>query len=271
MAATIADLERRFAVVAHRLAQPAAPLSAVDLACRVGATPDRWQADLLESDARQLILNCCRQSGKSTTTAILALHTAVYRAPALVLVLSPSLRQSGELYRKVRDAYGALGPDAPPAEQASTLSLELVNGSRVVCLPGREETIRGFSGAALLLVDEASRVPDALYQAIRPMVAVSGGRIVLLSTPFGKRGFFHHEWTDGGSGWHRVQVTADQCPRIPPAFLVEERRALPAQVYAQEYDCRFAEALDAVFRHDDIAAALDPTVQPLFAEVSRGA
>ena len=72
----------------------------------------------------------------------------------------------------------------------SRLSIELETGSRIVSLPGREATIRGFSGVHLLVVDEAARVADELYQAVRPMLAVSGGRIVLLGTPFGKRGFF---------------------------------------------------------------------------------
>ncbi len=163
------------------------------LARRAGVIPDPWQADLLRSDARRSILLCSRQSGKSTTSAVLATHQAVYSPGSLVLVLSPSPRQSQELYRKIRDTYSALAGAVPKPAEESAIGLELANGSRIVSLPGMESTIRGFSGAALLLVDEASRVPDALYQAVRPMLTVSGGRIVLLSTPFDKRGFFHHD------------------------------------------------------------------------------
>lgn len=234
------------------------------LAVRAGVTPDPWQADLLRSDARQAILLCSRQSGKSTTTAILATHQAVYTPSSLVLLLSPSLRQSQELYRKVRDVYAALGDEVAKPTEESALRLELSNGSRIVCLPGREDTIRGFSGVALLIVDEASRVPDALYQAVRPMLAVSGGRLVLLSTPFGKRGFFHHEWTEGGPDWERVKVTAHDCPRIDPAWLERERAAIGDWWFDQEYLVAFKEAEDSVFNYDDIQAALDPAVAPLF-------
>ena len=163
------------------------------LARHVGLDPDPWQVELLRSDARQTILNCSRQSGKSTTTAVVAVHEAEYRPPALVLLLSPSLRQSQELFRKVKDVRVTLGDDACPVAEEPALRLELVNGSRLVCLPGKEATIRGYSGVTLLVVDEASRVPDELYQAVRPMLAVSGGRLILLSTPFGERGFFFHE------------------------------------------------------------------------------
>jgi len=231
---------------------------------RASMTPDPWQAELLRSEARQTILLCCRQSGKSTTTAALALHEAQYHAPALVLLLSPSLRQSQELFRKVTDARAALGAHGFPVAEESALRLELRNGSRIVCLPGKEATIRGYSGVSLLVVDEASRVPDDLYQAVRPMLAVSGGRLVLLSTPFGRRGFFHHEWTEGGESWARVKVTARECPRIPRAWLDAEREAIGDWWFRQEYECEFVETLDQVFSYDLVTGAVNPEIAPLF-------
>jgi len=232
------------------------------LATRAGIVPDPWQADLLRTDARQVIMLASRQSGKSTVSAALATHQAAYVPGSLVLVLSPSLRQSQELYRKIRDTYGALSGDVTKPAEESALRLELANGSRIVSLPGKESTIRGFSGAALLLVDEASRVPDALYQAVRPMLAVSGGRIVLLSTPFGKRGFFFREWTEGGDDWHRAKVTAYDCPRIPRAWLDRERERIGEWWFQQEYLCQFFESDDTVFGHDDVEAALDDEAAP---------
>src|SRR5262249_22658095 len=130
-------------------------------------------------------------------------------------------------------------------------------------LPDSERTIRGYSGVSLLIVDEASRVEDALYHAVRPMLAVSRGRLLALSTPFGKRGWFFGEWTSP-SRWQRVRVTAEQCPRISPAFLAEERRSLGERWYRQEYLCSFEETLDAVFAHEDVQAALSGNVLPLF-------
>lgn len=240
-------------------------LDPVRLAARCGLETDPWQADLLRSNARQMILLCSRQAGKSTVSAMLALHEACYGPPEPTLLLSPSLRQSQELFRKIKAGFGVLGDAAPPVRQESALSLELENGARLVCLPGKEATIRGFSGVRLLVVDEASRVEDSLYQAVRPMLAVSGGRIILLSTPFGKRGFFHHEWTEGGPEWERVLVPADQVPRIPKEWLLAERAAIGDWWYRQEYGCEFVETADTVFKYDDIVAALDADVLPLFA------
>ena len=204
------------------------------LMARAGHVPDAWQAGVLRSTAPRVLLNCCRQSGKSTTTASLALHTAVYDPGSLTLLLSPGERQSKELLRKVLDVYRTL--DRPvPAEAENKLELELENGSRIVALPGNEGTIRGYSGVRLLVVGEASRVPDALYAAVRPMLAVSGGRLVALSTPFGKRGWWFESWEHGGASWARVKVKAEQCPRITPAFLKEERDTMGDLFYRSEY------------------------------------
>lgn len=227
-----------------------------------GMVPDEWQADVLRSAAARTLLLCSRQAGKSSVSAALAVRTALLGAGAPVLLLSPSQRQSGELFRKVLDLYGALGRPVP-AVRETALQLELANGSRVVSLPGTEGTVRGFSKVALLVIDEAARVSDPLYYAVRPMLAVSGGRLVALSTPFGQRGWFHAEWAGGGD-WDRVRVTADRVPRITPEFLAEERLALGDRWWNQEYQCSFESTIDAVFAYADIQAALSDQVRPLF-------
>jgi hypothetical protein len=84
-----------------------------------------------------------------------------------------------------------------------------------------------------------------------------------MSTPFGKRGFFYDEWTSGHA-WERVRITAEQCPRISAAFLAEEREALGERWFRQEYECSFEDMVGAVFRQEDIDAAFDPGVEPLF-------
>jgi hypothetical protein len=225
--------------------------------------PDPWQANVLQSRAPRVLLLCARQTGKSTTTAALAVHEILYRPRALVLLVSPSLRQSQELFRKVMDVYEALG--RPVLETGrSALRIELANGSRLVSLPGSEKTVRGFSSVTLAVVDEAARVPDDLYRAVRPMLAVSGGRLVALSTPFGKRGWFHAEWTDDGGSWERVKVPAVKCPRISEEFLDRERTSLGPWWFRQEYECSFEDAVDAVFQFEDVQAALVDEIQPLW-------
>jgi len=187
----------------------------------LGLDPDPWQAEVLRSDAKRILLNCSRQSGKSTITAALALHTAMFQAGSLVLCLSPTLRQSSELFRNVSRFYGV--DPSVPSRSESTLRLELENGSRIVSLPGQEQTVRGYAGVSLLVVDEAARVPDGLYYSVRPMLAVSDGRLIALSTPFGNRGWFYEAWHSSET-WKKWEIPASRCPRISEEFLEEERR-----------------------------------------------
>jgi hypothetical protein len=237
---------------------------AVLMARRGGITPDSWQADLLRSDAKQMILNCSRQSGKSTISAVLGLHTALYQENALVLLLSPSLRQSSELFKKLRNIYNEIeSPSSAQIIEESATRIEFNNGSRVVCLPGSEATVRGFSAVSLLIIDEASIVEDSLFYSVKPMLAISGGKIVLLSTPRGKRGFFHDIWTNGGDDWMRTRITANECSRIDADWLAREKAATPDFWFRQEFLCQFVENVDSVFSHADILAAIDPAVKPL--------
>ncbi len=232
-------------------------------AARVGIEePDPWQEKLLRSPASRVLLNCHRQSGKSTVSGVVALRKALYRPRSLVLCLAPSERQSKELFGKIAGFYRALH-DAPPPESDRKLGMHLPNGSRIEALPGSEKTIRGFSGTSLLIVDEAARVDDELYYAVRPMLAVSGGSLVMLSTPFGKRGVFYDEWT-GGRGWERYEIPATMNPRITPEFLEEERETLPSWVYRQEYECSFEDTEDQIFTTEMVEAAVTADVKPLF-------
>jgi hypothetical protein len=226
----------------------------------IGKPGDEWQKRLLRGRHSRLMLNCSRQAGKSTVTACIALLEVICFAPALVLVICPAARQSKEFLRNVSRFSKRLGVKST---QESTTHMEFANGSRILALPSEEETIRGFSEVGLLILDEASRIPDELYNSVKPMLAVSNGRIAILSTPYGKRGFFHKEWTTGEE-WERVMVTAEQCPRITKSFLDKERRDLGHIFFRQEYMCEFAELTNAVFSFADVQAAMSTDIKPLF-------
>jgi hypothetical protein len=133
----------------------AAALDPVIFAQRAGIEPDDWQADVLRSAARHQILCCSRQSGKSTVSAVVAMHQAVYVPGSLTLLLAPVGRQSRELLAKIRTVHGA----AAPTMEAGTdnrVEIELENGSRIVVIPDKEGNVRGFSAVDLLIIDEAA-------------------------------------------------------------------------------------------------------------------
>jgi hypothetical protein len=231
-------------------------------AARLGFRPDPKQRIVLQEGIRRGLLNCSRQWGKSTVTAAKAVHRAYTRPDSLVVVVSPSARQSGEFLRKAAGFARKLGI-RERGDGDNAMSLLFPDGSRIVGLPGVENTVRGFSAVSLMLIDEAARVNDDLYKAVRPMLAVGDGDLWLMSTPNGQRGFFYDEWMDGGDRWERVSVTGSECSRIPADFLLEERAALGDRFFRQEYCCEFVNSDDALFDADLIRAAYSDDVEPL--------
>ena len=177
----------------------------------------------------------------------MALWTAIFETPSLVVLFSPSQRQSAELFRTVMQFHAKL-QGAPKLSAESVLKAEMENGSRILALPGTEKTVRGYAKADLVVIDEAARVEDELIAAVRPMMATTegGGRLIALTTPAGKRGWFFEAWT-GTQDWHRVRVTAEDCPRISKEFLAEELRELGAQRFSEEYGLAFLDPDEAVF------------------------
>jgi hypothetical protein len=227
-----------------------------------GFDQDDRQEALLRSDAANELVLSCRQFGKSTTGAALAVAECLLCPRALVLLVSPSLRQTAEIFGKATSIFDAL--DRPvPETRRTAVCLELANGSRLVSLPGKAATIRGYSRPRLIIADEAAFIDDAVFIAVRPMLARSAGRLIMMSSPYGQRGSFFEAWTKGDN-WRRTKVTASECPAITPQFLEAERRELGPRWYAQEYLCEFVATQDAVFDPVAVEQTLERGARPLF-------
>jgi hypothetical protein len=96
------------------------------------------------------------------------------------------------------------------------------------------------------------------------MLIINNGAMICMSTPYGKRGFFHKEWIDGGDDWKRIEIPAAKCPRISPEELERQKRSLGSMFFRQEFNCEFVETVDTVFNYDTIQEAFDDKVKPLF-------
>lgn len=231
----------------------------------LGFTPDSVQGRVLDPAIARGILNCSRQWGKSTIVAVKAVHHALFRPGSLTVIAAPSGRQSGELFAKARDFLLDMGIRLRN-DGRNRESVVLPNRSRIVAIPAVERTTRGFSKVSLLLIDEASRVDDELYLALRPMIATAENPILwLLSTPHGQQGFFYREWSNPARKWARISVTAYDCPRIPRSYLDDEREALGDDMFRQEYLCEFTKSDHLLYNPADIRAAFRDEIPWLFA------
>jgi hypothetical protein len=239
---------------------------AVEFAISLGIIPDDWQTAVLASDHPRKILCCGRQTGKSLTASILAIHKALTQPGSTVLIVAPGERQAKLLFSKAASLYRQAGYPLPAHSERRT-GLELANGSSIEALPAVERTTRGYS-VDLLVVDEAAAVPDMDYHGILPALIATRGEQVLLSTPRGKRGFFWEIWHGsprlGGhldgvqtpDDWQRVMVRSDEVGRIREEDLEMFRQTMPEAFYRQEFYCEWLDTEGGLFSFEDIEAAL---------------
>jgi hypothetical protein len=259
------------------------------------------QLQVVTTPGHQLVM-AHRQRGKSQIAASLAFEDALRYPGCLDLVVSRSLRQSGELFRKIKEFYVLTTP--LPLVKDTEHELELSNGSRIISLPGNPDTLVGYSSVHRLILDEAARIPDATYYALRPMLARSKGTILAISTPFGRRGWFYEAWegqaaehnldvatverlladldfpigeySDPGleapAGpddmqayqWTRTFAPVTYCPRLSRAYIANERLNVPDLWFRQEWLCEFVELGNVVFRYDDLMSMMSEELLPLY-------
>lgn len=215
---------------------------------------DKKQAEILDSNNKRIIINCHRQWGKSTISAILCLHRAIFWPGSLCLIAAPALRQSSENFRKVISFMDEL-EQSPGMIEDTKLTLQMNNKSRILCLPGGSDgkTIRGFSAPDIIIEDEASRCSDELHVALLPMLSTNpASRLICASTPWGARGHFHKIWTEG-QGWQKIELRASENPRISPKYLEEMRQIMSPQQFSQEFECQFVADEFTVFTEEMLA------------------
>jgi terminase large subunit-like protein len=242
----------------------------------MGWTPDPWQKAFLHSKAKRETLLCARQAGKSTGAAARALPEALLNDGALCLIFCPTMRQSMEMLLKVQEFDNALGN---PVEliSVSKTSRSYINGSRIIALPDNETGIVGFSGPRLILIDEGSRVSDILYKSVSPMLGVSRGQMITLSTPFGSEGWFFDLWDESlearmrreklNEKWRHTAVNAYNIPRLGADFLHDQRIELGQRWYSQEFELEWLSSIDAVFSREVIDKVMSGDEDPLTAQM----
>jgi hypothetical protein len=235
-----------------------------------GYEPDEWQKTVLDSTEQKIALMLSRQSGKTTVCSALALHTALYdQVGETVVLLAPSLRQSTEAMNAVVKMYGNLsGETVEPVVASSALRLKFKNGSRILALPGSgDATVRG-PNACMIICDEASRVSSELINACRPYLATKGkrGRLVCLTTPWWKRGWFYDLWSkdDPTESWLKIKADVYSNPRVNLDWIAAERAEIGETAFRSEYLCEFLDESDAVFPEELIKAAFDNDLPALW-------
>ncbi len=202
----------------------------------LGVTPTGWQAQFLRAPRGASILALtARQVGKTTTAAWAIAHAMIFTPGSLSVIACPAQRQSAEAVRRVREALIKAGVRF---KADNVYGLELENGSRVLALPGSDDSIRGLTVDAWIIADEAARLPEDMISALRPMRARRpDARLAMLSTAGSRSDPFWKAWAnEDDTTWIRLKATADTDPTLFAAeFLEQERRELGEDAFKREY------------------------------------
>ncbi len=245
-----------------------------------------WQKEILKPGITRLILNCARQSGKSTGVSAMAVHQAKFTPGSLILIFAPTEAQAEELMMRVSEFIRA--DPSIILVRDSSITKKFINGSRIRAFTASPKSARGYSDPDIIIFDESAYVEDELYLTVRPMMTGGQTKLVLLSTPRGKTGFFYETWTRPSDRWTKVLVKVPDIqhitspgdhvpfdhnefvtvnaqkgikayisPRHMTEFLLEEYETMGPHWYAQEYGCEFRDPIDNVFDFDMVLSAFD--------------
>lgn len=254
LARASAIVEERFRVVVSR------PHLILDAA---GMQRDEWQESIIGCrDSQILILGARQGAGKSTAVAGRAVAKALQRK-CKIYIGGPKEDQSKEVLEKAADiirACGWAGPIVAPGE-LQTLSIRFRSGSKIAALSGSPTGIRGKT-ADEVIITEAALASDKYIAAFSPSRGVTGGALVLESTPFGKQGTFWRAFNGDAGAWTTFRRPWQDCPRLTAQFIKEERERNPL-LFKQELALEFLEDLGALFSTADIEAAFETGIRPM--------
>ncbi|MEM4104653.1 MAG: terminase large subunit [Thermoplasmatales archaeon] len=206
-------------------------------------TPTKYQAQILEDDAERIMIIGARQIGKSTILSIKAIWRALTHNNEEILILAPTFRQAQIVFNKVYEMINKNEFLRRHTKKLTMNEIRLDNDSVIRCLPAGNEGmfIRGYS-ATVVMFDEASLIPDEIYVAVQPSLAVRGAQIIMSGTPYGKRGFmweiYKSEKESKKKKWHIYTIKSSES-FIPKDFLDEMRKVMTREQYAQEFEAEF--------------------------------
>lgn len=208
---------------------------------------DEWQIEVLQTQGN-ICLRSGRQVGKSTVISIKAGDYALLNNKKTIMVIASVERQAALLFEKILAYIYETDKQAikKGKDRPTKHKLQLKNGSVIHCLPTGESGygIRGYT-IDLLIADEAAFIPEAVWSAVTPMMATTKGDTILLSTPYGREGYFARCFND--DAYTKFHISSEECGRIDKDFLVHEKQTMTKLQYSQEYLGEFVDELMQFF------------------------
>ena len=201
----------------------------------------RYQRRWLDDPARFKIGLWARQTGKDYTCAAEAVFDCTERPKTHWVIVAAGERQAMESLEKAREWAQKVKADW----RERSGEIRFGNGSRITALPGKPETIRGYSANVILTEFAFHDDPPAIWRAVFPMVTNSlrGGekKLRVITTPNGQGNFFHQMWLNESGGFtkHRVTIHEAKAEGLPINIEALRNGLGDGEAWAQEYECEF--------------------------------
>ncbi len=219
-----------------------------------------YQTKFLNSKSKRIILRWPRQSGKTHSLAAYSIWYASTHPKSTTLIVAPTQRQSMILNDVIREFI----EDIPAQVRRGMVKkdtrtiMHFTNKSRIVALPNSENLLRGYT-AKLIILDEAAFFKDdetIFNHVLKPMLATTGGKMIVSSTPWGKKSQFYKINCDPNWELHHATWRDARDAGLYTTEWVEEvertRETLPMS-YLVEYEAEFTEDVDTWLSQDILA------------------
>lgn len=222
--------------------------------------PHEGQWLFLQADAPVKVLACGRRWGKSEVAAMEILRALSKDVPQQILLIAPSLEQCLPIFERVCELLQELEV-VPAFFIRSTPFPQLrVGASRVIARSvARGGLYLRGKQAHLIVVDEAAYVPEqVIYEVLMPMLADTGGKLILVSTPRGKN-YFYRLFLQGqepnSSVWS-MQRSSWQNSLLDRGFIEMQRGLMTARQFEVEYGAAFLDPAGQVFQTEWVDQAI---------------
>jgi phage terminase large subunit len=196
----------------------------------LGATPDAWQARVMRDVARgerRISVRAGHGVGKSAFCAWLSIWHMVCRYPQKTVMTAPT---AGQLFDAlfVEVKYWINKLPAPiralfemtsekvtlkAAPEASFISARTSSADRPEALAGIH------SEYVLLIVDEASAVPEPVFESAAGSMSGHSAATILIGNPTRNSGMFFRTHHALASEWRTYHVSCLDSPRVAPDFV----------------------------------------------------
>lgn len=221
-----------------------------------------YQQRWLQDESRFKIGLWARQTGKDYTSSAEAIFDMLLRPKTTWVILAASERQSLETLQKAIEWTEQLNNEIDeqeirrphPGALLKAGEIRWSNGSRLIALPARPQTVRGFSANLVLTEFAFHDDPEAIWRAIYPSISnpLRGGKkkLRIISTPNGRDNLFAKLWHTSNYSTHRVTIH-DAVREGLPIDLEELRSGLnDPEAWQQEYDCNFLDTASVLLPYD---------------------